>query len=175
MKETLTRGVFLRPGEGAAVKNPVGGPLTFKIRGEQTDGALTAFESTVSPGEGPPLHLHENEDEIWYALAGTFRVRLGEEMRAAPAGTFVFIPKKVVHTWQNVGDQPARLLAILMPAGLEQFFERFAALPADASPAEEFRRLGAEVGMTVVGPTLSESDPSSTSVTFPHAGARESG
>jgi hypothetical protein len=45
-----------------------------------------------------------------------------------------------------------------MPAGLERFFERFGALPADASPAEALRRLGAEVGM-VVGPPLSESDP----------------
>ena len=28
------------PGDGQTVKNPVGGPLTFKARGEQTGGAL---------------------------------------------------------------------------------------------------------------------------------------
>jgi quercetin dioxygenase-like cupin family protein len=161
MAKGISRGVFLAPGEGAAVKNPVGGPLTFKIRGAgaQTNGALTAFESVAAPGEGPPLHLHEHEDEIWYALEGTFRMKLNGNLREAPAGTFVFIPKGVVHTWQNVGDEPARILAIITPAGLDDFFERFAALPADASPAEEFRRLGAEVGMTVLGPPLHESDP----------------
>jgi mannose-6-phosphate isomerase-like protein (cupin superfamily) len=159
MAEDTERSVFLGPGEGAAVNNPVGGPLTFKIRGAQTDGAFAAFESVAAPGEGPPLHLHEHEDEIWYALEGTFRMKLDDKLRDAPAGTFVFIPKGVVHTWQNVGDEPARILAIVMPAGLDQFFERFAALPADASPAEEFRRLGAEVGMAVVGPPLRDSDP----------------
>jgi len=159
MAKGISRSVFLAPGEGAAVKNPVGGPLTFKIRGAQTNGALTAFESVAAPGEGPPLHLHEHEDEIWYALEGTFRMKLNGNLREAPAGTFVFIPKGVVHTWQNVGDEPGRILAIITPAGLDDFFERFAALPADASPAEEFRRLGAEVGMTVVGPPLHESDP----------------
>ena len=32
-------------------------------------------------------------------------------------------------------------------------------IPADASPADEFRRIGAEIGMPVVGPPLAESDP----------------
>lgn len=157
--ENVAGPVFLGPGEGTAVENPQGGPLTFKIRGEQTDGALVAFESVVAPGEGPPLHLHETEDEIWYALEGSFRVRLDDEVRDAPTGTFVFIPKRAIHTWQNIGREPARLLVVVTPAGLERFFERFAVLPADVSPVEEFRRLGAEVGMTVVGPPLRDSHP----------------
>jgi hypothetical protein len=77
-------------------------------------------------------------------------------VRPVSAGTFVFIPREVVHTWQNIGDAPARILAILMPAGLERFFERFATLPAGASPAEEFGRRGGEAGMI---PPLRHSDP----------------
>jgi mannose-6-phosphate isomerase-like protein (cupin superfamily) len=159
MSGDTTAGVFLGRDEGVVVDNPIGGPLTFKLRGAQTNGALTAFESIAPPGEGPPLHLHENQDEIWYALEGTFRVRLNDKLREAPAGTFVFIPRRVVQTWQNVCQGPAQLLVIITPAGLERFFDLFAALPADASFAEEFRRLGAEVGMTVLGPPLAESDP----------------
>ncbi|HSS72477.1 MAG TPA: hypothetical protein VLK53_02820 [Gaiellaceae bacterium] len=45
------------------------------------------------------------------------------------------------------------------PAGFERFFELFAQIPPDASPAEEFRRIGEEIGMAVVGPPLAESDP----------------
>ena len=38
--------VFLGPGEGLAIgSNPVGGPLIFKVRGDQTGGTLAAFES----------------------------------------------------------------------------------------------------------------------------------
>jgi len=59
------RAVHLAPGEGATVKNPTGGSLTFKVRGEETDGSLTVFESTVAGGEGPPLHVHPHLDEVW--------------------------------------------------------------------------------------------------------------
>jgi quercetin dioxygenase-like cupin family protein len=153
------RAVHLAPGEGATVKNPTGGSLTFKVRGEETDGSLTVFESTVAAGEGPPLHVHPRLDEVWYALEGTFRVRLEDEVRDAPAGTFVFIPRGVRHTWQNIGDTHARLMAILAPAGLEGFFERFGRLPDDASVPEAFLTLGREAGMDVVGPPLAQSDP----------------
>ena len=80
------RGVILGPGEGVSVPNPVGGALTFKIGGAETNGALTAFESISAPGEGPPLHVHVNEDEIFYVLAGSFRFKLDGELRDAPAG-----------------------------------------------------------------------------------------
>jgi quercetin dioxygenase-like cupin family protein len=153
------RGIILGPGEGVSVPNPVGGRLTFKIGSADTDGALTAFESIAAPGEGPPLHIHVNDDEIFYALEGSFRFKLDGELRDAPAGTLAFIPKGVQHTWQNVGDEPARLLIVTAPAGFERFFELFAQIPADASPADEFRRIGAEIGMPVVGPPLAESDP----------------
>jgi len=103
--------------------------------------------------------VHVNDDEIFYALEGFFRFKLDGELRDAPAGTLAFIPKGVEHTWQNVGDEPARLLIVTAPAGFERFFELFAQIPADASPADEFRRIGAEIGMPVVGPPLAESDP----------------
>ena len=153
------RGVILGPGEGMSVPNPVGGRLTFKIGSAETDGALTAFESVAAPGEGPPLHVHLNEDEIFYALEGPFRFKLDGELRDAPAGTLAFIPRGVEHTWQNVGDEPARLLIVTAPAGFERFFELFAQIPADASRADEFRRIGEQIGMATVGPPLAESDP----------------
>jgi quercetin dioxygenase-like cupin family protein len=150
--------VQLAPGEGTAVKNPLGGSTIFKIRGSESGGTLTAFEGIVPPGEGPPLHIHEDEDEILYALEGSFRVRLEDRTSDAPPGTFVFIPRGVAHTWQNSGDAPGRLLAIVTPAGLETFFERFAQAPSDTSLAETFRRFGAAAGMVVVGPPLRELD-----------------
>lgn len=153
------RGVILAPGEGASVTNPVGGRLTFKVGTAETDGALTAFESIAAPREGPPLHIHVNEDEIFYVLEGSFRFKLDGELRDAPAGTFVFIPRGAEHTWQNVGDAPGRFLVVTAPAGFERFFERFAEIPVGASAAEEFRRIGAEIGLAVAGPPLSESDP----------------
>jgi quercetin dioxygenase-like cupin family protein len=149
--------VFQRPGEGGTVDNPLGGDVVFKARGEQTEGALTAFETVVAPGEGPPLHTHANEDESLYVLDGGVRFKLGDEIRAAPAGSFVFIPRGAPHTWQNVGDGPARVLIHFTPSGMERFFDGFAALETPGPAA--FETVGAEVGMDVVGPPLAESDP----------------
>src|SRR6478735_9913591 len=92
--------VSVRPGEGTFVRGPVGGPLTFKVRGEQSDGRLTALENVIPPGEGPPLHRHANEDETWQVLEGELRFRLDDDIRPAPAGTFVFVPRGIPHCFQ---------------------------------------------------------------------------
>lgn len=150
----------VRPGEGPTIQGPAGGPLTFKVHGSESDGSLTVFENVIAPGDGPPLHTHEAQDESWYVLEGELRFKLGDTMQAAPAGSFVFVPRGTVHAFQNVGRAPARILVIFTPAGMEPFFERFAELPA-GRPIDPgvFARLGSEVGMEVVGPPLSASDP----------------
>jgi len=149
--------VAIGPGEGRTVQGPAGGPLTFKVRGEETGGRLTAIENEVAPGEGPPLHTHAGEDEFWHVIDGEFRFRLGDELSSAPAGSFVFVPRGTPHCFQNVGHSPARILVMFTPSGMERFFDRFAELP-EPDPAA-FAALGAEVGMEVVGPPLAASNP----------------
>jgi quercetin dioxygenase-like cupin family protein len=147
--------VAVASGDGATIQGPAGGPLTFKVRGEQTDGALTAFENVIAPGDGPPLHSHAGEDEAWYVLEGELHFKLGEQLAAAPAGTFVFVPRGTPHCFRNLGEDPARILLLFTPSGMERFFDRFAAQPADGvDPAAAFRSIGREVGMEVLGPPL---------------------
>lgn len=153
------RALTVGPGEGLTIEGPAGGPLTFKARGAETNGALTAFENVIAPGEGPPVHVHAHEDESWYVLEGTLRFRLGTDLRAAPTGSFVFVPRGTDHAFQNIGDEPARILVMFTPAGIEHFFDRFASLPGDAVDAVAFARIGREVGMEVTGPPLAVSDP----------------
>jgi quercetin dioxygenase-like cupin family protein len=145
--------------DGTTLRNPAGGELRFTARGEQSGGSLTSFESSAAPGEGPPLHRHVNEDEVLYVFEGRLRFILDAAVEEAPAGAFVFIPRGVEHTWQNVGDVPARFLALFTPAaiGMEQFFERAAELPDDVGVAEVFKRFGADAGMEVLGPPMAAS------------------
>ncbi len=157
--EALARVVVRRSGEGTSIRNPVGGSLRFNVRGAQSAGALTSLETVAAPGDGPPLHTHASEDEGLMVLEGDFRFRVGDEVHEAPVGTYVFVPRLVAHTWQNLGAEPGRILATFTPAseGMETFFERFAEL---ASPSdEEFRALAAEAGMAVLGPPLAVSHP----------------
>jgi quercetin dioxygenase-like cupin family protein len=152
--------ILRAPGEGTTVMNPTGGPLTFKLTGAESDGGLTMFETVAAAGEGPPLHTHANEDEVLYFLEGAFRVKVDDQTHDAPAGSVLFVPRGVAHTWQNVGREPARFLVIFSPAapGMEAFFMRFAQAPG-AGIKEAFATLGADAGMSVLGPPLAESDP----------------
>ena len=152
----------LEPGAGTSVRNPVGGRLVFKLRGEQSNGTMTVFESVAAPGEGPPLHFHQLQDEWLYVLEGEMRIRLADDVEPAPAGSFAFIPHGVPHTWQNSGHEPARFLAMFAPAALEQFFERYAELTDQDGDLEAFGMLARAAGMIVVGPPLAQSHPPHT-------------
>jgi quercetin dioxygenase-like cupin family protein len=156
MADNDARPFLTAAGDGQTLRNPLGGPLTFKARTTQTGGALTAFESLAAPGEGPPLHRHEGQDELLYVLEGGLRFLLDGELQDAPAGSFVFVPRGAPHTWQNAADEPARFLVVFTPAapGMERFFERAAELPDATRAREAFRSFAAEGGMDVLGAPL---------------------
>ena len=155
--------VVLGPEEGRTVHSPTAGSVTYKVRGAETGGTVTVLEA-VAPRGGPPLHRHTDADEFIYVLEGQLRVRVGEELLDASAGSFVFIPKGLAHTWQNASDAPARLLGVFTPAspGMEEFFERAAELPAETRLADGFARFAGAAGIEVLGPPLAQ----------PHATAR---
>jgi mannose-6-phosphate isomerase-like protein (cupin superfamily) len=65
-------------------------------------------------GSGPPqMHVHHEDDEAWHVLEGTVVFRFGEREVEAPAGTTVFVPAGVGHTYQS--REGARYLIILTP------------------------------------------------------------
>ncbi len=150
------RAVVVAPGDGTTIEGPVGGPLTFKVRGDQTGDALTAFENVIPPGEGPPMHVHARTRRG--TCSRGCASRSAASWRRRP-GSFVFVPRGTPHCFQNVGEAPARLLVLFTPSGMERFFDRFAAIPAGRFDPEAFRTAGAEAGMDVVGPPLAVSHP----------------
>ena len=140
--------LIVAPGDGHKLSNPVGGQVTFKVRGSQSDGEVTAFESVIAPGDGPPLHTHANEVEILYVLDGSFRFQLGDDVVEAPMGATMFVPRGTPHCFQNAGAHPGTLLIVFAPSGMERFFELTG---ADRSA---FAEMAAKVGMEVVGPPV---------------------
>jgi quercetin dioxygenase-like cupin family protein len=147
------------PGGGETVRGPVGGPATFKARAGSTGGSFTALENVIPPKQGPPEHIHAAEDEMYYILNGHVRFKAASQMFDAPQGSFMFIPRGTPHCFQNVGDEPATLLVMFTPAGMERFFEGIATMaPGPPDPAA-YHAIAGAAGMHVVGPPLAESDP----------------
>jgi mannose-6-phosphate isomerase-like protein (cupin superfamily) len=74
---------------------PAGTGLTgdpgLKASQQSTGGALSVFEATI--GAGPPLHVHDREDECFYVLDGEASIHCGNDAFDAAAGSFVFLPR----------------------------------------------------------------------------------
>jgi hypothetical protein len=71
-------GYALPPGVGMA------GDPDLKASQHSTGGALSVFETTI--GAGPPLHVHDREDECFYVLDGELSVRCASSLNE-PART----------------------------------------------------------------------------------------
>ena len=74
-----------------------------------------SFEIHEWRGSGPDyLHVHYSDDEAWHVLEGTLTFRFVDRQVEASAGTTVFVPAGVPHTY-FVGGEPTRYLIILTP------------------------------------------------------------
>ena len=80
--------------------------------------------------EVPLWKIATSEDEAWSVLEGELLFRVDTKTAGAPAGAFVFVPRGTRHCFQIIGEQPAKILVLFTPAGLERFVDRFATLPA---------------------------------------------
>jgi quercetin dioxygenase-like cupin family protein len=88
-------------------------------------GAPAGFSAGLQ--ELPPLgkireHAHPAQTEIFWIVAGECLARLDGTVRRIRAGTFMVAPPHARHGFINDGGAPFRMLWMLVPAGLEEFF-----------------------------------------------------
>jgi mannose-6-phosphate isomerase-like protein (cupin superfamily) len=159
-ESTTGRAVVRGPGEGTPVWF-LGNLMVVKATARSTNGAYGLLESLVPPGASPPLHVHHREDETFWVLEGTLTVRCGDETFRAVAGSYVFLPRGVPHTFRVDGDTPVRMLTLLTPGGGEAFFveggrpaERMTLAPPAPPDIAALERVAHKFGSEFVGPPL---------------------
>ena len=91
-----TGGYGLGPGEGEALWFN-GGLGLLKATGDLTGGRFAAMELLAPKGFASPIHIHRRDDEFFVVPAGEVRVRHGEDVIEAVAGSMVFGPRDVAH------------------------------------------------------------------------------
>lgn len=124
---------------------PVIAPGAAERSGDQQRIAVdgTSFALHEWRGSGPPyLHLHHEDDEAWHVLEGNLRFRFVDRSVDAGAGSTVFVPAGVAHTYEASPD--ARYLVILPPRLRRLIAELFAA-PDRSLHADIFRRYSSEI------------------------------
>ena len=141
---------------GAGFLGSIG--VRFMIDGADSGGGFSLVEHPMSPRAiGAPLHRHSREDEYSYVLEGRMGALLGDDVVEAGPGHLVFKPRGQWHTFWNAGDEPARILEIISPAGFEQYFAELVSLGGSRKAAPEaLRALGAKYGLEVQPQSMPE-------------------
>ena len=102
-----------------------------------------SFDIHEWSGSGPDyLHVHHSDDEAWHILEGTLTFKFGAEPIEAPAGTTVFVPAGVAHTYYEAYG-PTRYLIIMTPR-LRELIAALHAAPYAQHP-EIMRRFDSEI------------------------------
>ena len=149
----------VQAGQGTRLETPTGDWAYVMTNTRNTHGSMTVLELVISPKNGPALHTHVRDDEVWYVLEGDFRFKAGDSMFWVSQGGLAFGPRGTTHNFQNVGDAPGRLLVFTAPSGAERLFEDFAHLLPGPVSAESLDALARANWVDFVGPPLQVSDP----------------
>jgi mannose-6-phosphate isomerase-like protein (cupin superfamily) len=73
-------------------------------------------EATLHPGGETAEHYHPRSEELYYFVAGSGRMRLGEDETEVGRGDCVVIPPGTAHKLWNPGDESLVLLCCCAPA-----------------------------------------------------------
>ena len=128
--ETVSTPYTLAPDEGQAVWF-LDTLMTVKVDAARTGGAYMLVECLLTPGFGPPPHIHHADDEAFYILEGEMSGFCGDQTWRGGPGTFVFMPRGIPHTFQVDSSMPARVLQLGNGSGFERFISE-AGEPAQA-------------------------------------------
>jgi quercetin dioxygenase-like cupin family protein len=121
----------------------------YKVTSADSGGALSALEVTIPPKTLVKPHNHSREDEFTVVLAGTVGARVGDRVVEAGPGASMVKPRGIPHAMWNLGPDPATVLEVLSPGGLERYFEELAPVLRDKAPPSEYDALAERYGLTI--------------------------
>jgi quercetin dioxygenase-like cupin family protein len=151
--------IALGPNEGESLWF-LGSHASIKASAETTGGRVAVIEHMTPRGLGSPLHVHHREDEWFYVIEGELTFWVGGRVIEAPAGSFVYGPRDIPHTY-TVTSETARYLLVTEPGDFGTFMRSLAepasepVIPPPATEPPDVARLAevaAEYGMEILGP-----------------------
>lgn len=130
----------------------LGSTYTARADATSTGGAYSLVEEDFW-GDSTPLHAHACAEEAFYVLAGRAAAWLDGERTEVGAGDFLLVPRGTPHALKRLSDEPVRMLTVISPAGLQDFFAAVVAQGEDELLADPERlvALAAEYDTQILG------------------------
>lgn len=144
---------IVAPAEGQTLVFP-GEQMVSKLASSETGGQFVVASVTVEPGFGPPPHIHSREDELFFVVEGEVEFTVDGIPTIATAGTTVFAPRHVSHTYKGAGTGPAKFFVVVTGDNFEKFIVKWIEMLNDGSfSPEKAMQLGADHGIQFLPPT----------------------
>jgi quercetin dioxygenase-like cupin family protein len=119
--------------------------IRFLVESEESGGSVAVFEFDVPVGtQVAAAHSHDGYDETIYGLEGVLTWTVDDARVDVRPGETLFIPRGVVHKFDNSSDVDAKALAVVTPGllGPDYFREVAEILDAAAGGPPDFAALG---------------------------------
>ncbi|WP_146153701.1 cupin domain-containing protein [Adhaeribacter arboris] len=115
--------ILVNAGEGKEIR--VGrSKLFLKLFSQDTANKFSITEYELPSGfPGPPAHKHRVFEHAWYVLEGELTVQVGDKLLVLTTGSFIFIPKRLVHAFANSSEALVKILVIDTPGGFENYYD----------------------------------------------------
>jgi len=148
-------GRIIRADEGEVLGAAGGCRDRFLIDSKDWGGRFAVVEHLLAPGSNAaPMHRHTKEDEFSYVLEGRVWYHAAGEEHEAVVGDLVFKPRGEWHTFWNAADEPARVLEIISPGGLEEAFRIIDTAPNDLDLGPIIEPYGCEGDLEATRPII---------------------
>ena len=143
-------GVVLTPGEARYING--GGFDVLELATRRTTGGSYSLIETRETGvdSGPPVHIHRDAAESFYVIAGSYRMHLDGREFDCPAGSYVYVPRGMAHTFR-VLEKGSRKLNLYTPSAMEGYFDELSAAVAAGADEAALAEIAARYSMEVVG------------------------
>ena len=144
-------GVVCLPGEARSID--VGGfDVIVLADSADTEGGFSLIETREDAADmGPPLHTHRDAAESFYVIEGEYRFHLDGRDFICRAGSFIYVPIGMTHTFSSM-TPGSRKLNLYTPAAMVGYFDELAAGIHSGMDEQALDAIAERHAMEVVGP-----------------------
>ncbi len=93
---------------------------------------LTTTFVEIEPGGKQRVHHHEPE-QVYYIIAGTGKMTVGDEQEIVQSEDCIFIPFQEPHGLENIGDVPLKYFSAASPSFTEEELIKFWPLNSESN------------------------------------------
>jgi mannose-6-phosphate isomerase-like protein (cupin superfamily) len=152
-------------GTNQRAPSPSGMFDTEVVRASDSDGRLATYVFPIGdhhPYSGAPLHVHHQQDEWLYILAGEFVAEVGGKRMRLKPGDSLLMPMKVPHRWTVAQSAHCGAIHLYSPAGLMEMDWALVARDEDPKNIEARKAEFERHGLTLLGGPLSKQEIDNT-------------